>query len=344
MYTIKDIAKKANVSVTTVSNVIHANNPHVSQKTVEKIKEIIEEFHYVPNMSARSLVNNSSRIIGVINHLIPSRGESFLQDPFHTASIGGIEKELSEHGYFLMLRSVTTESDLFSLMKNWSMDGMIFVGLFKDAFYQMLMELHVPVVLIDSYIDDDTVMSVGLEDKKGACIATKYLIDCGHREILFASPKIKAGGVLSQRLEGYKQALREAGIHFERQNIFESAMTIEATVALGEKIADHPEATAVFATADSMAAGIISGLRNAGKKVPEDISVVGFDDLSISQLTTPRLTTIHQDAMEKGRIAAQMLINYLNDSNKMYKKVVLPVHLIERDSVCPPKSGSRADA
>jgi Transcriptional regulators len=344
MYTIKDIAKKANVSVTTVSNVIHANHAHVSQDTVQKIKDIIEEYHYIPNMSARSLVNNSSRIIGVINHLIPSRRGSFLQDPFHTASIGGIEKELSENGYFLMLRSVSTERDLFSLMQNWSLDGMIFVGLFKDAFYQMLMELQTPVILIDSYIDDETVMSVGLEDKKGAYLATKYLVDQGHRKILFASPKIKAGGVLSQRLDGYKQALGEAGIRFERHNVYESSMVIEETVALGRKIALHPDATAVFATADSLAAGILSGLREAGKRVPEDFSVVGFDDLSISQLTTPRLTTIHQDVVEKGCIAAKMLINQLNatDNDNMERKVVLPVQLIERESVCPPRIRPRA--
>ncbi len=339
MNTIKDIAKKANVSVTTVSNVIHSNYAHVSQETVDKIKSIIEESHYVPNMSARSLVNNSSRIIGVINHLIPSQQESFLQDPFHTASIGGIEKELSDSGYFLMLRTVSNANDLFSLMKNWSLDGLIFVGLFRDAFYQMLMDLRIPVVLIDSYIDDDSILSVGLEDKKGAYLATKYLLEKGHRKIAFASPKIRAGGVLSQRLEGYKQALREAGVRFERRSVLESEMTIEASMDLGRRIAAQPDFTAVFATADSLAAGILAGLREAGRRVPEDVSVVGFDDLSLSLLTTPRLTTIHQDAVEKGRIAAHMMIGHLKGTEGMEKKVVLPVRLVERESVCPPFAG-----
>jgi LacI family transcriptional regulator len=333
MFTIKDIAKEAGVSVTTVSNVIHKNYSRVSKDTVEKILDIIETNKYVPSMSARSLVNNSSRIIGVINHLIPSKGGSFLQDPFHTASIGGIEESLSKNGYFMMVRTVNSENDLISLLTNWNLDGLIFVGLFKDAFFNMLMTLNVPVLLIDSYIEDERVLSVGLEDRKGGYIATKHLIEKGHRDILFVSPKIKVGGVLDERLKGYKLALKEANIKFEKKNVCEHNMGTNESIELGRELSSRRDMTAIFATADLMAAGIISGLNDNGVRVPEDVSVVGFDDLSISRLTRPRITTIHQDAEEKGKIAADMMIDCLKGRPAADRKIILPVNLIERDSV-----------
>jgi LacI family transcriptional regulator len=118
MPTIKDIAREANVSVTTVSNVIHGKSSRVAPETVERITAIIKAYNYAPNMSARALVNRASRIIGVINHLIPRQSGSFMQDPFHGAFIGGIERKLRDRGYYLMVRTVENEEELFSLFRN----------------------------------------------------------------------------------------------------------------------------------------------------------------------------------------------------------------------------------
>lgn len=336
MFTIKDIAKAANVSPTTVSNVIHKNYSRVSKETIDKVQEIIEANKYVPNMSARSLVNNNSRIIGVINHLVPTREGSFLHDPFHVESISGIEEALSKFGYFLMVRSISNENELISLLHNWNLDALIFVGLFQDSFYNILMALGVPVVLIDSYINDNRVLSVGLEDRRGGYIATKHLIDKGHRDILFASPKIKAGGVLEERLKGYKMALKEAGIRFDRKNVYEHGMNIHDSIELGHELSARKDFTGIFATADIMAVGIMVGLSDEKVRVPDDVSIVGFDDIDISRLTRPQLTTIHQDAAEKGKIAAEMIINHLKGRPIENKNVVMPVSLIERGSVAAP--------
>lgn len=333
MPTLKDIAKEAKVSVTTVSNVIHGNNKRVAKETVEKINMIIERINYVPNMTARSLVNNSSKIIGVINHVVPGKSGNFISDPFHSVVFAGIEEKLREKGYYLMIRTVFSEDDLFSLLRNWNMDGLILIGLFQDMFFERLTNADVPFVLIDSYIDNHKVLNIGLEDCKGGYMATKHLIEKGHRDIVFASPIIVKNGVVEERFKGYKMALQEANIPFENKNIYQQEITIEDGIELGHKLSYRKDVTAVFATADILAAGIISGLNEKGKRVPNDFSVVGFDDIYISSLTAPRLTTIHQDAQEKGKVAAQSLISVIEGESIENNNVILPVTLIVRHSV-----------
>jgi LacI family transcriptional regulator len=333
MATLKDIAREANVSVTTVSNVIHGNYKRVAPETVEKIKTIIEQNNYVPNMTARSLVNKLSKIIGVINHVVPEKSGNFISDPFHSVVIEGIEKKLNEKGYYLMVRTVHNEDELFSLLRNWNMDGLILTGLFQDDFFEKLMNADVPFVLVDSYIDNQKVLNIGLEDCQGGYMATKYLINKGHRNIVFASPIIKHNGVVEERYKGYKMALKEAGIPFDNKNVYQQEITITEGIELGHKLSGRKDVTAIFATADILAAGIISGLNEKGKRVPDDFSIIGFDDLYISSLTAPRLTTIHQDVQEKGKIAAESLISVIEGASIKNNNIVLPVSLVERHSV-----------
>lgn len=332
MPTIKDIAREANVSVTTVSNVIHNKSSHVAVETVERITKIIEKYNYTPNMSARSLVNRSSKIIGVINHLIPQQHGNFMIDPFHSVVIGGVENELRNRGYYMMIRTVENENDLLTLFRRWNLDGVIITGVFEDNFYAQLLKSSVPFVLLDSYIKNSAVLNVGLEDFKGGYIATKYLIDNGHRNIVFASPPIYNRGVINERFKGYKSALKDNGIQFIKENVYQQEISIDDGTRLGHELAQRKDITAIFATADILAAGIMSGLHQKGVIIPDDMSIIGFDDLFISKITSPQLTTIHQDTDEKGRIAASMLIN------KLEKKVcinnqILPVTLVERNSV-----------
>ncbi|MCS7202457.1 MAG: LacI family transcriptional regulator [Dictyoglomus sp.] len=333
MITIKDIAREAKVSPTTVSNVIHKNYQHVSLETAKRIEKIIKEKGYIPNMLARSLVKRHSKIIGVINCLIPTERGSFVQDPFHTVFIGGVEKELSKRGYFIMLRTVNEKEELNTLLKNWNLAGVIITGIFEDEFYQVLKTSEIPVVLIDSYVFDNSFLKVGLEDFKGGYLATKYLIEKGHKNILFVSPKIKPKGVLEERLKGYKKALEEAGISFKDKNIYEHGTRIDECIALGKKISNRDDITAIFVTADIMAAGIMSGLIEKGVKIPDDISIIGFDDLEIGLITNPRLTTIHQDVERKGIIAAQMIVEQIEGQKIKKREVILPVYIVERESV-----------
>lgn len=333
MTTIKDIAQAVGVSCTTVSNVIHGKTGRVSAETITRINEAIDKLGYVPNMSARSLVSSSSKVIGMISHLASNKKESIVEDPFHSAFIGSIEKTLRENGYYLMLRTVETTSDLINFLHNWNVDGLFCTGVFQDEFFEALTNLKIPVVLIDSYVSHPNICNVGLEDYEGGYTATRYLVDKGHKNIAFASPSIKEKGVVYERFQGYKDALKEASIPFRQNLVFEQELDTATTIALGTKLATRKDITAVFATADILAAGIMAGLNAAGKRVPEDISVMGFDDINLCQLTSPTITTIHQDAPLKGKLAVYFLMDKLENKPILKREVILPIHLVERQSV-----------
>lgn len=333
MATIKDIAREAGVSYTTVSNVIHGKTQRVSAETIERINEIIQRLDYMPNMTARALVSQSSRVIGIINHLVPRAAGSFVSDPFHSAFIGAIEERLRENGYYLMIRTVEDSTDLIAFLRNWNIDGMFFTGLFEDEFFHTLSAVNIPVVLIDSYIEHTNMQNVGLEDRKGGYIATKHLIENGHKNIAFASPAIRPHGVIEERFEGYKQALIEVDLPFRREFVFESELTVEEGMALGKRIAGIADITAVFASADLLAAGIMAGLHECGKDVPSDISLIGFDDINFCRLLSPPLSTVHQDADQKGNYAVDFMMQRLQGQPITNSNIVLPVHVVERKTV-----------
>ncbi|TAH73714.1 MAG: LacI family transcriptional regulator [Anaerolineaceae bacterium] len=336
MTTIKDIAQAVGVSCTTVSNVIHGRSGRVSAETISRINEAIDRLGYVPNMSARSLVSSSSRVIGVISHLTPHNNESIVADPFHSAFIGSIERTLSNNGYYLMLRTVKTTSELLSFLRNWNVDGLFFTGVFQDEFFQALADIDIPIVLIDSYVTNtnhSNICNIGLEDYKGGYTATRYLIEHGHKNIAFASPPIRDHGVVYERLQGYKNALSEASIPFRPDLVFERELDVDTTLELGSVIAKHKDITAVFSTADIMAVGIMAGIQQSGKSVPNDISVIGFDNINLCRLTSPNLTTIHQDASLKGTLAVDFLMDMLDKKPIKDREIILPIKLVERDSV-----------
>ena len=199
MVTLKDIAAEAGVSITTVSNVVHNRKSRVSEKKVAKIWEIIEREHYVPSMSARSLANDQSAIIAMVTYITPR-------------TTGSVEQRTREAGYYLMLRSAESVAALEGLIHSWRLSGLIMTGLFQDSFFDAVAKLGIPVVLIDSYVDDPNICCVGLEDEKGGYLATKHLLENGHRVIAFASPPISPAGVIELRLQGYRRALAEYGV------------------------------------------------------------------------------------------------------------------------------------
>lgn len=335
MVTIEDIAKEAGVSATTVSNVIHGRTNKVSAHTVELINEIIRERGYVPNLSARALKIRSSKVVALINHLESRDQEKFMSDPFFMDLTGSVEKALRERGYFLMIRAISESEDLLAFLRNWNVEGVFMPGLFEDEpFYETLRDLKLPVVLTDSYVSDlGHMVNVGLQDFEGARLATEHLIQNGHRRIVFAGPKVKASGVVEQRLLGYKQALADNEIPFDPALVYECEFSTSRMMELGGELAKREDISAVFATADMLAAGIMSGLQQAGRMVPRDISIVGFDDINWSRMTMPMLTTVRQDAVAKGRLAADYMIRLLEGERVSVHNQILPVQLIERHSV-----------
>ncbi len=335
MVTIEDIAKEAGVSATTVSNVIHGRTNKVSANTVDLINEIIRRRGYVPNLSARAMKTRSSKVVALINHLESRDQEKFMSDPFFMDLTSAVEKALRERGYFLMIRAISESEDLLAFLRNWNVEGVFMPGLFEnEPFYDLLRDLQMPVVLTDSYVSDlGNMVNIGLQDFEGARLATQHLIENGHKRIVFAGPKIKAGGVVEQRLLGYKQALADNSIQFDPTLVYECEFSTTRMMELGGVLAGRLDISAVFATADMLAAGIMSGLQQAGRMVPRDISIVGFDDINWSRMTMPMLTTIHQDAVKKGRMAAECMIRLLEGESIGAHNQILPVRLVERHSV-----------
>ena len=331
MVTIYDIAKEADVSISTVSNVIHGVKSHVSPETVEKIQKIIEEKQYKPNMSARALATRNSRIIGMLCHVEQKDFSSLPEDPFLGMIIRSVEMELSARNYYLMIKTVSSKEEYLDLHKNWNFAGIIIQGLVEGNFVNQLSKIKIPCVLIDSYIKHNHFYNVGLEDFKGGYTATSYLIKKGHKNIAFASPIIYETGVVAERFAGYKAALNDAGIEFNPENVFQ-VPTLNSGWQIGEALAERSDITGVFATADFLAMGIISSLQSKSIRVPEDKSVIGFDDLFGSQLFNPPITTIRQDVKLKGSLAVKTLVDLI-EGREVSGNTVLPVDLVERQSV-----------
>lgn len=333
MTTIKDIAEYAGVSATTVSNVIHGKSNRVSKETVERIQKAIRELNYVPNMFARSLVSNSSRVVALINH-VPTRSDATFSDAtFQMVFLSTIESILRENGYYLMFRRVETEDELDMFLHNWNVDGMFVAGIVDKPFYDAVASLTIPKVMVDSYVCPADTCNVGLDDEGGEYMATKHLIEKGHRRIAFTTPAMHEGYVMKARFEGYKRALSEYGIPYDSRLVYESDVDLQSCRNLADELAKINNLTAVVSSTDIMAAGILTRLHEIGVRVPEDISIIGFDDAAIAQITIPTLTTIRQDMVLKAATAAENMVMMLKGEQAANRRIELPAELITRNSV-----------
>ena len=206
--------------------------------------------------------------------------------------------------------------------------------MYPDEFYKQLKKTEIPIVLVDSYCNDHYYHSVRIDDVYGSFLATNYLIQQGHKKIAFFCGQIKENGVIKKRLSGYKQALEENNIEYDISKVYEGNVDYESGIELAKKLYKNGlDVTAIVATADILAIGAIKGLYEVGVKVPDDISIIGFDDLEVSRYLIPGLTTIRQDISEKGEKAIQLLLNNIQDSEITKREIIIPVRIVARDSV-----------
>lgn len=337
MITLKEIAAEAGVSVMTVSNVIHKNYARVSPATVEKVQSIIEKYHYVPNMAARSLVGKSSSIIALLLPMWYADTDSLLFNPYVGMLVGSLDMLVRKHGYYSMLCSFREVEQVLSFQGNWQIDGSILVLPHReDITHRLVEQTQTPLVVIDRRFDDIAMNSVTVDDQKGGYIATKHLLERGHRRIGFACPGyLTMSSVLNDRHIGYVRALKEYGLEPNPRWLFENYQQQEGGRQIGAALAqmdDRP--TAVVSTEDYMACGIIQQLIQAGWSLPRDLSVVGFDDSMPSQLITPAMTTVHQDVRLKAEKAFNILLEAIkNDDRRLNRFYQLDVSMVLRDSV-----------
>lgn len=329
---LKDIAKLAGVSGATVSNVINGNYQKVSDKTRAKVEKIIREYDYKPNAMARSLVKKESRIIGLVVPYVGSE-ENFLVNPYNAHIIAALENYVRRRDYYLMLRCVGMTQDVIPHLSSWNVDGAFFLGVMGNEVRQIQDALGVPVVFIDTYAENEKFMNVGLDDYRGGFLSARYLLGCGHKKIALATPGYEESGVIRERFMGFKDALAEAGINFEDKDIFRTDTLYSSAVKVGQDIVFSGNGyTAVATMSDIVAFGLIEGMRQCGVSVPEDMSIIGFDNLPESEYFTPKLTTIAQNFSEKAQAAGDMMFDLI-DGKSDVKNVHLTVKVVERQSV-----------
>jgi LacI family transcriptional regulator/LacI family purine nucleotide synthesis repressor len=329
--TIKDIARMAGVSVTTVSKVIN-DYPDISEKTRARVNKVIEEENYRPNAIARSLSTNRSYTIGLFftDHL-----NSGLRHPVFRDIIYGIERTLFQKGYDLVLFAHRW-GDRFSYSEkcsNRNVDGAILMGMPRtDPNLDKLINSRIPSVFVDLDIVGTNATYVISDNIEGAKMAVDYLYKLGHKKI---------GMIMGQwitkpaqdRLIGFQQKITELNLKNSNDWIIETEFSEKGGYEAMKILLKSTELpTAVFCQSDEMAIGAMTAIEEAGYSVPEDFSLVGFDDIEISRYVKPALTTIKQNKLLMGEKAAHLLLNIIAQQDRSYYPIVLPTKLIERES------------
>ncbi|WP_435168856.1 LacI family DNA-binding transcriptional regulator [Paenibacillus glycanilyticus] len=333
MVTIKDIAKSAGVSVTTVSRALNGYDD-VNEGTRLKIKSIAEKLGYSPNMAARSLISKKTKTLGL---LLSNVTRDSSKDNIAYEVLCGINDRSGELDYDLVLFSTTPQKQVMksykTLCQERGVDGVIIMGIrLDDPYLKEVVSSDIPCVLIDIKLEGLNVGYVTSDNTSGAFAAVNHLLELGHRHIAFINGHAQAD-VSLLRQEGYLQALAHHGISFDSSLVFNGEFSEQGGREAAKRvIADKPEVTAIFCASDLMAIGALQGVRDMGQRVPENISLIGFDNINITEYCRPALTTVHQYKYELGYHAAQLLIDML-EGKETNHHITLATQLIERESV-----------
>lgn len=333
MITIKEIAKQLNMSTTTVSNVIHGKTSEVSDETKKIVQDFLKKVDYVPNINARNLAQNQSKIIGLALKARADKYDNLIMDPFVSELIGGVEETIRNAGYFMMLYISSDITEIMRHVSTWNVDGLILFGMLNDDGIRVSEKYKKPIVCIDTYSIEGLkhFTNVGLNDEQGSYDITNYLISKGHRKIAFLSDNTT--GVDFARLTGYKAALKDAGIKYKSSNFLKIRPREEDLEESLEEICNEVHNfTAIVCVSDLYAVTLMAALSDRHISVPQDISIVGFDDNMLGKYHRPALTTVHQDIKAKGVVAADTLLKQLA-GNKTPNQIQLPTHLVIRDTV-----------
>jgi LacI family repressor for deo operon, udp, cdd, tsx, nupC, and nupG len=328
---IKDIARSAKVSHSTVSRALN-NNPRVKSATVEKIRRIAEESGYRGSAIARSLATRQSKTIGVV--------VTTIADLFAAGVVSGIETVAGDHGYSVFLANSNADPEremrVVRTFEERRVDGIIVTASRVGALHlPLLSRMKVPIVLLNNQHPSEFVHSVMIENLSASYEATRHLIELGHRRIAYIGDR-NGRQSDTERFGGYRQALDSGQIQFQPELVVYGSGTPESGMeAMAALLGFAEPPTAVFCYDDMTALGAMRQIHASGLRVPRDISVVGFDDLSIVQFTEPPLTTIRQPMSEMGRLAMEAVLDLLGGSGSTHE-IKVRGELIVRASTSPP--------
>ncbi|MBE8567516.1 HTH-type transcriptional repressor PurR [Vibrio sp. OPT20] len=330
MATIKDVARLAGVSTTTVSHVINKTR-FVAEATQEKVNKAVDELNYAPSAVARSLKCNTTRTIGM---LVTQSTNLFFSEV-----IDGVESYCYRQGYTLILCNTggiyEKQRDYIRMLAEKRVDGILVMCSDLTEELRGMLDRHadIPKVIMDWGPESSQADKIIDNSEEGGYLATKYLIDHGHSKIACLSGHLDKAACV-ERIAGYKRALNEAKIAADDNMIIEGNFECDTAVLAAEKIikmVDRP--TAVFCFNDTMALGLMSRLQEKGIRIPEDISVIGYDNIELAEYFSPPLTTVHQPKRRVGKNAFEILLERIKD--KDHEKRVFEMHpeIVERSTV-----------
>lgn len=325
--TISQIAELAGVSKTTVSRVLN-NKDDIKEETRKHVRDIIREYHYRPNSAARSINSRTTKTIGLV---IPYEADFVLSNPFYYDAIRGIAVEADNKGYHILLMYSPKGSYLKTVLEK-RIDGVLLISL-GSQHIDLLTELiktDIPIVSLSKVPYEANILTISTNDYRGAELATEHLINLGHRKIAFINgPRSLISN--QERLKAYETVLARHGIAYRSELVTEREVSVENGFRAMDTFLKTENPSAVFASGDIMAIGAIDAIRRTGRRVPEDISVVGYDNIPMSGYLSPSLTTIDQFGYKKGRLAAHALIARLEGDETIDLQHIEP-ELIVRSS------------
>lgn len=334
--TLRDIARQADVALSTVSQVLN-NKPSVSAELRERVLQVAHELGYRQKVTSASPIKSQLSTVGLLTKRFD--GDALVVNPFYSYIIAGVERECQRQNMSLMYANIEVDSrsrtlNWPSMLLNELVDGVIVVGAFlEETIADISRRTERNMVLVDAYSANEVMFDgVLIDNFGGAMSAMSHLIEYGHRHIGLIGSNPDSYPSILERRRGYTTALDQQGItdqyieegNLDRQDAF------DATIRLLQRA---PQITAIFACNDNVAIGAMNAVRHLGCRVPDDISIVGFDNIDLAQETMPALTTVHVDKLLMGKMALRLLRDRSEDPERAAVKTVVTTQLISRMSV-----------
>ncbi|WP_423409672.1 LacI family DNA-binding transcriptional regulator [Heyndrickxia sp. MSNUG] len=337
--TIKDVAKVANVAPSTVSRVI-ANSPRISEKTKERVREVMDQLGYHPNFIARSLASQSTRAIGLV---MPSSTDVVFQNPFFPTVLSGLSEGAHSKQYALHMTTGKTEDEIFdgvvAMVQGGRVDGVVLLySKVEDRVIAYLRERDFPFVVIGKpFKDDENISYVDNDNFKAGKEVTEHLIQLGHDRIGFIGGNLDLV-VTVERLLGYEKALRNSGISLIDEYIVNDEFLRESGQdAVKVLLSLEKPPTAMVVADDLMALGVLNKLDELGISVPDDISIVSFNNVLIAEMARPPLTSVDINIFDLGYQATKSLIQKIENPGEPIKRIIVPFKIVPRFSCGQPK-------
>lgn len=325
---IKDVAREAGVSIATVSRVLNDVDV-VNEETKQKVRDAIKKLGYRPNIVARSLKTQRTRTIGIV---IPD-----ISSHIYPEIVRGTEDVANIYNYNIMLCNsdldIEKEKEYLRVLKEKMVDGVLYMSSsLENEIVELIKELELTTVLIETTDKEKTFPSVSIDNKEAAYDAVSYLLGKGNREIAYIGMHKDAVNAAAVRFSGYRDALKDHDIEVDELLTAFGDLKAKDGYDAMTRILDRTSCDAVFCASDEIAMGAINALREKGIRVPEDVDVIGFDDILAASYFYPKITTIAQPLYDMGSVGMRMLIKYINKKELDEKNYVLPYTLVERDS------------